>query len=311
MLAHTACSKNVTFAHMCTHLLGRIEKAQSRIQALQGDTKPSPSPAPAPKPQKPKTSNSAKQGKTKSDQPKATNVKARVDSAPSAPVVETAAVAAGYSADYGWCQVELPVGPSPTGVSTSSLDTRQMCSVGSTLPIAGRKSSENVAAPNEFVAWETQRIEVACAVSNSDGPVRTPNNNLPNDTQAPDTVEDSPKTRKVRNLADASLDSPNTRKAREEIMVRSYEWSNLLRLQRILGLFALLSAVIVVSQAKVAAAQNAAPAPALQPREGKGGVAASSKGTTANAGGKGPQSGQPTTSGAKKKKTGGKKKKKR
>eukprot|EP01043_Picozoa_sp_COSAG02_P036626 COSAG02_NODE_2695_length_8214_cov_12.071842_3_plen_283_part_00 len=250
------------FPHVCAHLLGRIEKAQSRIQALQGDSKPSSAPAPAlppkktPQPQKPKKSKSAKQDKTKGEQSKAARVEAKpgADAAPSAPVVETvAAAAAGYSANYGWCQVKLAVGPNATGVSSGTLDTRQMGSASSTVPIVGGKCSENSAGPNEFVAWETQRTEVASPQAMHSGPstgateaerkasnrnaaFQKPSEKLPIDPQTPDSVEDSPKTRKVKNLADASLDSPNTRKAREEIMVCSCVWSNPLRLQCILGL---------------------------------------------------------------------------
>ena len=148
----------------------RIGQAQDRIQALRGDAKPTTvaEEAPAPKAKKaPKDAPEPKAKQPKAKQPKANGKPKDVRSEP-----ESVAPAASYSAEFTWCQFELPVGAEAGGTRKAAGPIAAGAG-GSTAGfgtlIAGGKCSESAPGGNEFVAWETQPEDEAARKAKAEG----------------------------------------------------------------------------------------------------------------------------------------------
>ena len=153
----------------------RIGQAQDRIQALRGDAKPTTvaEEAPAPKAKKaPKDAPEPKAKQPKAKQPKAKQPKANGKPKGVRSEPESVAPAASYSAEFTWCQFELPVG-AEAGGTRKAAGPIAAGSGGSTAGfgtlIAGGKCSESAPGGNEFVAWETQPEDEAARKAKAEG----------------------------------------------------------------------------------------------------------------------------------------------
>ena len=153
----------------------RIGQAQDRIQALRGDAKPTTvaEEAPAPKAKKaPKDAPEPKAKQPKAKQPKAKQPKANGKPKGVRSEPESVAPAASYSAEFTWCQFELPVGAEAGGTSKAAGPIAAGAG-GSTAGfgtlIAGGKCSESAPGGNEFVAWETQPEDEAARKAKAEG----------------------------------------------------------------------------------------------------------------------------------------------
>ena len=153
----------------------RIGQAQDRIQALRGDAKPTTvaEEAPAPKAKKaPKDAPEPKAKQPKAKQPKAKQPKANGKPKGVRSEPESVAPAASYSAEFTWCQFELPVGAEAGGTRKAAGPIAAGAG-GSTAGfgtlIAGGKCSESAPGGNEFVAWETQPEDEAARKAKAEG----------------------------------------------------------------------------------------------------------------------------------------------
>jgi hypothetical protein len=153
----------------------RIGQAQDRIQALRGDAKPTTvaEEAPAPKAKKaPKDAPEPKAKQPKAKQPKAKQPKANGKPKDVRSEPESVAPAASYSAEFTWCQFELPVGAEAGGTRKAAGPIAAGAG-GSTAGfgtlIAGGKCSESAPGGNEFVAWETQPEDEAARKAKAEG----------------------------------------------------------------------------------------------------------------------------------------------